>query len=303
MVAFAANSLLCRLALGDTQIDAATFSLVRVLAGTATLALLVLPQLLRRPPAPPAPPAPPVPPAPPTSNSAAAQIARLVRPYFSPRSALALSAYLLCFSFAYISLTAATGALILFGAVQFTMFSAALVSGERFSLLAWLGLAMAAAGVVYLLLPGVDAPETSGTALMIVAGVAWGLYSLIGRGTDKPLLATTINFFLATPLVAGIAAAYWWFADSTSPGLTAPYYTATGLSLAMASGAIASGVGYAIWYNALRGLSAGSAAIVQLCVPVIAAVAAVALLSEPLSVRLIIATIAVLGGMALALRN
>ena len=283
MVAFAANSLLCRLALEQAHIDAASFSLVRVLAGTLTLAALVLPEYLR--------------------NTVTPSVIQYAQPHISLRSAVALSAYLVCFSFAYISLGAATGALILFGAVQFTMFCAALLGGERFSAIAWMGFGIAAAGVVYLLLPGVSAPDALGTVLMVSAGVAWGWYSLLGRGTKEPLLATGVNFLVATPIVACIALVSWGFVTDATPGASGPHANLTGLGLAIASGAIASGVGYAIWYAALRKLPTSVAAVVQLSVPVIAAIGAVLALSEPMTLRLCLASIAVLGGIALAIRQ
>jgi drug/metabolite transporter (DMT)-like permease len=262
MVAFAANSLLCRLALGAAEIDAASFTSIRVLAGALTLVLISYAQ--KRPPS--------------RSNA-------------DWRSALALFAYMIFFSFAYISLGAANGALILFGAVQLTMFAVALSSGERFPPLAWFGLAFAAAGLVYLVSPGLTAPDPLGAALMAVAGGAWGVYSLLGRGASDPLTATTMNFILCAPLV--VLVSLFSFAQF--------HISAVGVAYAVASGAIASGCGYVIWYAALRGLTAGRAATVQLSVPVIAAIGAVILLSEPITLRLVLASAATLGGVALVL--
>jgi drug/metabolite transporter (DMT)-like permease len=262
MVAFAANSLLCRLALGASEIDAASFTTIRVLAGVVTLVLISYAQ--HRPPS--------------RSNA-------------NWRSALALFAYMIFFSFAYISLGAANGALILFGAVQLTMFAVALSSGERFFVLAWLGLAVAAAGLVYLVSPGLTAPDPLGALLMAVAGIAWGVYSLLGRGASDPLAATTMNFIYCSPLVVIVSL------------LSLPQFhlSSAGVAYAIASGAIASGCGYVIWYAALRGLTAGRAATVQLSVPVIAAIGAVILLSEPITLRLVLASAATLGGVALVL--
>ena len=279
MAAFAANSLLCRLALDHGHIDAASFSLVRVLAGAVTLAVLVAPQFLGNT----------------RQGSAPSMPVQLAKSYVSLNSAIALAVYLVFFSFAYVSLGTATGALILFGAVQFTMICTALIAGERFSATAIGGLVIAAAGVIYLLLPGVTAPDLWGTALMVTAGIGWGAYSLIGRGARDPLLSTAVNFLLATPLVALVSFATWWLGENS-------YQTPTGLGLALASGALASGVGYAVWYSALRGLSAGSAAIVQLSVPVIAAFGAALFLSEPITQRILLASIVVLGGITLVLR-
>jgi drug/metabolite transporter (DMT)-like permease len=262
MVAFAANSLLCRLALGADQIDAASFTTIRVLSGALTLALISFAQ--KRPPS---------------------------RANMNWRSALALLAYMIFFSFAYISLGAASGALILFGAVQLTMFAVALSSGERFPVLAWTGLAIAAAGLVYLVSPGLTAPDPLGAVLMTIAGVAWGVYSLLGRGASDPLTATTMNFILCAPLVAIVSLF----------SLSQLHVSPAGLAYAIGSGAIASGCGYVIWYAALRGLTAGRAATVQLSVPVIAAIGAVILLSEAITLRLVLASIATLGGVALVL--
>jgi drug/metabolite transporter (DMT)-like permease len=262
MVAFAANSLLCRLALGADEIDAASFTTIRVLAGVVTLVAISYAQ--RRPPS--------------RSNA-------------NWRSALALFAYMIFFSFAYISLGAANGALILFGAVQLTMFAAALSTGERFPLLALAGLAVAVGGLVYLVSPGLTAPDPLGATLMAVAGVAWGFYSLLGRGAPDPLAATTMNFIYCAPLVVIVSLF----------SLSQFHLSSVGVAHAIASGAIASGCGYVIWYAALRGLTAGRAATVQLSVPVIAAIGAVILLSEPITLRLVLASVATLGGVALVL--
>lgn len=262
MVAFAANSLLCRLALGAGEIDAASFTSIRVVAGALTLVAISYAQ--RRPPS---------------------------RRNANWRSALALFAYMIFFSFAYVSLGAANGALILFGAVQLTMFAVALSTGERFPVFAWLGLAMAAAGLVYLVSPGLSAPDPLGAVLMAVAGLAWGIYSLLGRGASDPLTATTMNFIYCAPLVAVVSLFT----------LSSAHISTYGVALAIASGAIASGCGYVIWYAALRGLTAGRAATVQLSVPVIAAIGAVILLSEDITLRLVLASVATLGGVALVL--
>lgn len=262
MVAFAANSILCRQALGDGLMDAASFTFVRVFAGALTLSLFVV---LRRRPRGPS-----------TANW---------------RSALMLFTYMAFFSFAYLSLAAGTGALILFGAVQLTMFMAALRHGERFSKLSWVGLSMAAFGLVYLVSPGVTAPDLSGSILMAVAGVAWGVYSLMGRGGADPLEATARNFVYSAPLVLIVSMVFWGEFNITH----------TGLILAAASGAITSGCGYALWYAVLPRLTATTAATVQLTVPAIAAFGGVALLSEDLTLRLFLASIVTLGGVAMVL--
>jgi drug/metabolite transporter (DMT)-like permease len=261
MLAFAGNSLLCRLALGPGLIDPATFTSVRVLSGAATLGVFAL---LRR---------------------------TRIGVSGGWRSALMLAAYMVFFSFAYTWLSAGTGALILFGAVQLTMFGAALRAGERFVAISWFGLALAAGGLVYLVLPGVRAPDPLGAALMAVAGIAWGGYSLLGRGAADPLAATTTNFVLAAPLALAASAAFRHDFD------VSPH----GLALAIASGAITSGCGYVIWYAALAQLSAARASVVQLSVPIIAALGGVALLSETMSARLLLASAATLGGVAIVL--
>jgi drug/metabolite transporter (DMT)-like permease len=202
-----------------------------------------------------------------------------------------LFTYMVFFSFAYLSLSAGTGALILFGAVQLTMFIVALRGGEQFPLLSWIGLTLAILGLVYLVLPGVTAPDPLGVILMAIAGIAWGFYSLLGRGTTDPLVTTANNFIYSVPLV--IVVSLFFIGDFNS--------SLKGLALAATSGAIASGLGYAIWYAALRGLTATRAATVQLSVPVIAAFGGVILLSEQITLRLLLASAATLGGVAIVL--
>ena len=207
------------------------------------------------------------------------------------RSGLFLFAYGICFSFAYMTLTAATGALILFAAVQATIIAGAIANGERPRVLEWCGLALAFAGLVYLTLPGLSAPPLAGSMLMIVAGVAWGLYTLRGRGSASPLLDTARNFACAVPGVVIVAIAMH----------TQLQVSGTGVAYAAASGVIASGLGYVVWYAALRGLTAARASMVQLAVPVIAALGAVLFLSEEIGARLVVAAGLILGGIALAL--
>jgi len=263
MFAFAANSLLCRLALGDQQIDAASFATVRVVSGALTLALFMLPGWLRG--------------------------ERRAR--FDWRAACMLFAYVIFFSFAYLSLSAGTGALLLFGSVQLTMIVAALRSGETFNLWSWTGLSLAVAGLVYLVSPGITAPDPLGAVLMIVAGLAWGLYSLVGRRAGDPLEATANNFILAAPMAIGVSLVF----------LGDLHLSNRGLLLAVASGSVASGLGYVTWYAALKGLTSTSAATVQLSVPVIAAMGGVLMLAEPVTLRLLLASAATLGGIALVL--
>jgi drug/metabolite transporter (DMT)-like permease len=262
MLAFAANSLLCRMALGHDLIDAASFATLRIVAGALVLTLLVLPQWKRE-----------------------------GRNKTDWRAVAMLFGYVACFSFAYLSLGAGTGALILFGAVQLTMFVVSLRAGEHFSSLSWLGLAVAVGGFVYLVAPGLTAPDPFGAALMTIAGIAWGFYSLLGRGAADPLQSSANNFIGTIPLVAGVSIAF----------IGNFHITPSGALLAIASGAIASGLGYVIWYAALRGLTGTRAATVQLSVPIIAAFGGVALLSEQITPRLLIASAATLGGVWIVL--
>jgi drug/metabolite transporter (DMT)-like permease len=262
MLAFAANSLLCRVALREAHIDAASFGAVRLMAGAATLALVLW--LRHRPRVPAA---------------------------GGWRPAALLFAYVACFSFAYLTLPAGTGALILFGAVQLTMFAAGLHSGERFTPAGWLGLLLALSGLVVLLLPGVAAPSLAGAVLMAAAGAAWGGYSILGRGVPDPLAATAGNFVRAAPL--GLALGLVFAAQA--------HADARGLWLAVVSGAVTSGLGYVVWYAALPRLAALQAASVQLSVPLIAAFGGVLWLGEALTPRLLGAAVAILGGIGLVL--
>lgn len=262
MLAFAANSLLCRLALGQELVDAATFTSVRVVAGAVTLSLIVLFR----------------------TNSQ-----ERGRPDW--RTVTTLFTYMVFFSFAYLSLSAGTGALILFGAVQLTMFVVALKGGEHFPLLSWGGLALAVAGLIYLVSPGITAPDPLGAVLMAIAGIAWGFYSLLGRGAADPLGTTARNFVYSVPLVIVVQLVFLGDFDASTYGI----------ALAVASGAIASGCGYVIWYAALPGLTVTRAATVQLSVPVIAAFGGVLLLAEDVTLRLVLASAATLGGVAIVL--
>jgi drug/metabolite transporter (DMT)-like permease len=261
MIAFAGNSLLCRLALRHTSIDAASFTAIRLLSGAAMLIL----------------------------------VARATGGTRSGRgnwpSALALFAYAAGFSFAYVSLPAATGALLLFGAVQATMVGYGIWRGERLHGRQWTGLLLAFCGLVGLLLPGLSAPPLGGALLMLGAGVAWGVYSLRGRGAGDPTKVTAGNFLRATPvaLFLSLVASHGAVPDPS------------GLTYAVASGALASGLGYAIWYTALPALKSTSAAAVQLSVPVIATLGGAALLGEPVTLRLALTSCAILGGIALVI--
>jgi len=260
LVAFATNSILCRVALDSHSIDAASFTSVRIISGAVILWLLIAASSKQ-----------------PSGGSWL--------------SAAMLFAYAISFSFAYISLAAGTGALILFGAVQATMFAVGIARGERPPSLTWLGWALAVGGLVYLVLPGLKSPPLNAAALMAAAGIAWGFYSLRGRTSKDPVTSTAHNFLLAVPmtLVASIV-----FASHIRP-------TATGVTYAAISGAITSGIGYVLWYAALPHLTAARAAMVQLSVPALTAYVGVALLGESLTQRLLLASVLTLGGLAIAL--
>ena len=261
MIAFAGNSLLCRLALKSTGIDAASFTSIRIAAGAIALWAIV------------------------RMRGGAREAAG------SWPSAFWLFAYAAGFSFAYVTLSAATGALLLFGAVQATMIGYGLWKGERLRGVQVAGLGVAFAGLAGLLLPGLSAPPALGAALMLFAGFSWGVYSLRGRAAGDPTRVTAGNFLRAVPFALLVSLAMSSRASVDGPGVL----------YAMASGALASGVGYAIWYTALRALKATSAATVQLSVPVIAALGGIAFLGEPITPRLIACSAAILGGVALVI--
>ncbi|MGA9992656.1 MAG: DMT family transporter, partial [Thiobacillaceae bacterium] len=206
-------------------------------------------------------------------------------------SAFALFVYAAGFSFAYLSLPAATGALLLFGAVQATMIGHGVWAGERLLKLQLVGLLLALGGLVGLLLPGLSAPPFPGSVLMLSAGVAWGVYSLRGKGAGDPIRVTAGNFLRAVPIAAALSVLMHGSASLDSAGL----------GYAVASGALASGIGYAIWYTALPALKTTHAATVQLSVPVIAALGGIAFLGESVSLRLVLASVAILGGIALVI--
>jgi drug/metabolite transporter (DMT)-like permease len=261
MVAFASNSILCRAALRETSIDAASFTSIRLVSGAATLWLIAR-----------------------AGRRARAGAGNWI-------SAAALWGYAAAFSFAYLELTAATGALLLFGAVQATMIGHGIWTGERLRGPQLVGLFLALGGLTGLFLPGLAAPPPLGAVLMTGAGVAWGIYSLRGRGAGDPMGITAGNFLRAVPMAALVSA----FAASRSS------LDRAGCLYAISSGALASGVGYAIWYTVLPSLKATQAATVQLSVPVLATLAGIVLLGEPVTLRFLLASACILGGIGLVI--
>ncbi|QYK06035.1 DMT family transporter [Shewanella zhangzhouensis] len=271
MLAFAANSLLCREALASGSIDAASFTLVRMVSGAVVLAMLALAQ---------------------GKGQALAG---------NWRSATALLGYAAAFSFAYHSLSTATGALVLFGAVQGSMIGYGFWAGERLGPLQVFGVVLAMVGLGWFLLPGVASPDPFGAALMLLAGCCWGAYSLLGRGVASPLAATAGNFVRAVPLALVLYGllALSGLAEVTGQGIN---LSGMGVVYGIASGALASGLGYALWYSVLPRLEATTAATVQLSVPIIASFGGWLLLGEAMSLRLIVSAFAVLGGIALVVQ-
>jgi len=267
MIAFASNSLLCRAALKQTSIDAASFTFIRIFSGALALWLIIT---MRK-----------------RTSSVAAVYDR--RTHGNWISGLALFAYAATFSFAYNTLSAGTGALLLFGAVQATMILWGFREGERLRAIQVIGLLIAVIGLVVLVFPGLSAPPLIGSMLMLGAGVAWGVYSLRGKSSRDAIAATAGNFLRAVPFAALVSVLM----------LPKMHLDSLGITYAVISGAITSGLGYVIWYAALPDLKAASAATVQLSVPVIAATGGILLLSEPITLRYVIASVAVLGGIFL----
>jgi len=263
MVAFASNSILCRMALGEQTIDAAGFTALRLLSGAAMMALILV------------------------FRNHDFSLKKI-----NPVSASMLYIYAACFSFSYIRLSVATGALLLFGAVQMTMIGFAIVKGERPGLQSWAGIVTAFAGLVYLLLPGVSTPPLSSASLMIIAGIAWGVYTLRGKGAKQPLVSTGWNFIGTIPLALLTMLVFWNDIQLTSDGVI----------IAIISGALASSLAYAIWYSVLPHITPTNAATVQLSVPVIAAFGGLVLVGESVSPRLVIASLLVLGGIYMTIR-
>lgn len=266
LVAFASNSLLTRLALGTHQIDAASFTAIRLVAGAVMLLALAAAQ----------------------DRSWSVMQGRGVA------GPLALFAYAAPFSFAYLRIGAAVGALVLFGVVQLTMIGYGIARGERPGAMIWLGLVLAGAGLALLTVPSVTRPDPPGVLLMAIAGVAWAVYTLVGRGTANPIAANARSFFWSAPLALVLVLVVIGLHPEAAP-------SARGVVLALVSGAVTSGLGYAIWYRALPSLTVTQAAVAQLSVPVIAALGAVAVLGEAVSSRLVVAGVLVLSGVGLVL--
>jgi len=258
LIAFAANSVLCRLALGDAAIDAASFTVIRLLSGA--IVLLVIVGVTR------------------TISKVSAK--------GSWTASFMLFLYAVTFSYAYISLDTGTGALVLFGSVQITMIVLSLMSGNRLHLAEWAGVIAAFTGLVYLVLPGVTTPSMTGFMLMAVAGAAWGIYTLKGRSSKNPLMDTAYNFLRTVPFVIVLAIVT----------MSTATYSFDGIWLALLSGGITSGIGYTIWYIALGGLSSTQAAVLQLSVPVIAALGGVVFVAEAITFRLAVSAAITLGG-------
>ncbi len=264
LVAFAFNSILCRMALRTGEADAVGFTAVRLVSGA--VALIVISYLVSK------------------GKSSNVMRGNWISAFF-------LFGYAICFSFAYIGLTAASGALILFSSVQFTMIAVALLRAERPGGMEWMGLLIALGGLVYLVFPGLSSPPLIASILMAAAGIAWGFYTLRGKGSTDPLGDTTGNFIRAVPMVVIVAIPFFAQINLSTRGIV----------LAVLSGAVASGVGYTVWYLVLKHHTATQAAVLQLAVPVIAAFGGVLLLSEVLNARLMIASALILGGIAMTI--
>jgi drug/metabolite transporter (DMT)-like permease len=263
MLAFAANSVLCRLALKHTELDPMSFTVIRLLSGAIMLGVILRFK------------------------------ARSHRPTGSWLGAVCLSVYACAFSYAYVNLDTGTGALLLFGAVQLAMFGYGFAKGERMNGLGLVGLLLAIGGIIGLLLPGASAPSLSSAVIMLISGVAWAIYTLIGQSSQDPLRSTSGNFVRSVPIILLASLPFWH--DLSIDG--------DGVVLAIASGTLASGVGYTLWYAVMGSLSSFRAATVQLSVPVLAALAGVLLLNEMLTLRLTMTSLAVLGGIALVLSD
>jgi drug/metabolite transporter (DMT)-like permease len=266
LIAFAANSVLCRLALGNGAIDASSFTAIRLLSGA--IALFIILSMKR------------------SNKESSKANNKEASSKGSWAAGFILFLYAITFSYAYLSVDTGTGALILFGSVQITMIMLSLISGTRLHVIEWSGVIIAFTGFIYLVLPNITTPSINGFILMTVSGISWGMYTLKGRNSENPLMDTTYNFLRTIPFVALLAV-------FTQQNIN---YSSEGIVLAVVSGAITSGLGYTIWYIALAGLSSTQAAVIQLSVPVIAALGGVLFVSEVITIRLIISSTVVLSG-------
>ena len=267
LIAFAANSIINRLALGEGHIDAASFTAVRLLSGAITLTLL---------------------------NTAIQRSTNNKTPFTkkatgSWKAGTALFIYALTFSYSYLHLDTGVGALILFGTVQITMILASFIAGKKLRLLEWIGISTAFLGFIYLIFPQLSTPSFTGLVLMTIAGISWAGYTLMGRESTHPLQDTAYNFLRALPLVVVLLAVTFQTAHIRSQGIW----------LAILSGSLASGLGYAIWYHALKSLTATRAAVVQLLVPIFAAAGGFIFIQEAITSRLLLSSLFILGGILL----
>ena len=264
LIAFAANSVLCRMALGMKLIDASSFTIIRLLAAVIVLFLIVFSR---------------------NNNEIKARITSKS----SWLASLMLFVYASTFSFSYILLETATGALVLFSTVQITMILLSVMSGNRLHAVEWIGVVIAFSGFVYLVLPSITKPSAIGFFLMVIAGIAWGIYTVIGRSSKSPVMDTAYNFFRTIPLVLILLL----FTYQTAT------YSSEGILLAVLSGGIASAMGYVAWYIALTGLSTIQAAVLQLLVPVIAVLGGIVFVSEIVTLRLLASAAMIIGGILL----
>ena len=271
LTAFAANSVLCRLALGNSSIDASSFTIIRLFSGALTLFILINAKRY--------------------FNHKTEQSKNNKGSWYG---ASMLFIYVLTFSFAYITLDTATGALILFGSVQITMILVNTLKGNRLHFSEWLGVMIAFFGFVYLMLPGIHTPSVFGFILMIISGVAWGFYTLNGRGSQNPFMDTAHNFIKTIPMIIIVALVQLLIINKTN-------ISGQGVVLAILSGAIASGLGYSIWYSVLPHLNVVISAVLQLLVPVIAALGGVLFVNELITQRLLISALMILGGILLVI--
>ncbi len=264
MLAFAANSIFCRLALLDNSIDATSFTVIRIISGALILTGLVAfkahsyKHIFTKPPL---------------------------------RFALALTAYAVCFSYAYIQLSAATGALILFTSVQLTMVIYSLYQGHRYSKIKWFAYSLCLIGFFVLVLPTAEQPQTLPLILMVISGIAWGAYSLFAKATQEPLQTVQQAFLWSVPIVILLLVLVWLVSSSSI------HATGHGIVLAVLSGAIASGLGYFLWYIVLQKITSFNAAVAQLTVPIITAAIAIVLLGENINLQFIFASVLIITGL------